>query len=220
MFVATFRRRWSLNLSYKNSHQLGDARDGLGNYGNLSPPVINGRFERKKERWNKLEKRERGREIEKESEKKKPGRWSAARCLCGLYISAFRKQAKRGRGTHTHQKALGPFQTAGTRLRHLHADMKAARLGTQAHQYFSASNDAAPVYESTRRKHVRGRAAGTFTRRPGQFPNWTETRCSVFLDFFLVWVGFMCAVPIVNSARPKVTPLLSETDFVLLSLRG
>lgn len=30
--------------------------------------------------------------------------WSAARCLCGPYVSAFRKQAKRGRGTHAHTK--------------------------------------------------------------------------------------------------------------------
>lgn len=98
--------------------------------------------------------------------------------------------------------------------------MKAARLGTQAHQYFSASNDAAPVYETTRRKHTHTRTGGWHLHAQARrFPK-LETRGSVFLDFFLVWVGFMCAVPIVNSTRPKVTPLPSETDFFLLSLRG
>ncbi len=69
------------------------------------------------------------------------------------------------------QKALSPFQTAGTLLHHLHADMKAVRLETGRHQYFSTSNDAAPMYAATiqtRRKHTQPEpetsAVGTFTR--------------------------------------------------------
>lgn len=75
------------------------------------------------------------------------------------------------RHTHTNQKALGPFQTTGTLLHHLHADMKSVRLANGRHRYFSTSNDAAPMYAATiqtRRKHTQPEpatsAVGTFTR--------------------------------------------------------
>lgn len=95
-------------------------------------------------------------------------------CVVFTFQHLGGKPSREGVQTHTHKthKALSPFQTAGTLLHHLHADMKAMWLGTGRHQRSSTSNEAALMYAATiqiRCKHAQPEPAtsvvGTFTRR-------------------------------------------------------
>jgi len=58
--------------------------------------------------WKRKSEKKRGEGEKGKREEKARLLWSVARCLCGLYISAFRRNAKQGRGTHTHTHTQGP----------------------------------------------------------------------------------------------------------------
>ncbi len=191
-------------------------------------PSSTGFLRKSAEERNKLEKKirekERGKEKKESGEEKARLLWSTARCLCGLYISAFKEvsQAEKGyRDTHTQTKR--PSALFKPQAHFFITSMRIWKQYDSQPDAISISQFLMMQHRCTQQLHKPDANTHSLSPRPRRLaPShaaWTDRACgSGFLSFSsLVLVGFMWAVPIVNLTRPKVTPLLSEAHFFFTS---
>lgn len=173
--------------------------------------------------WKRKSEKGRGEEEKGKWEEKARLLWSVARCLCGLYISAFRRQAKQGRGTdtHTHTRRTRPSALFKPQAHFFITSMRIWKQCDSEQGAISISRLLMKQHWCTQQLSKSDANTHSLSPRPRRLApshaDRTDRACgSAFLFFSsLVLVGFMWAVPIVNLTRPKVTPLLSETDFFL-----